>query len=61
MRYLEKAIDCLSFALGETIAAKPGKIVSGQEPVKTNEFLQALARVVDNQIGKNSLILILIS
>ena len=31
IRYLEKALDCVSFASGGVpLAAKPGKIVSGQ-------------------------------
>jgi len=50
IKYLEKAIDCISFALGENLNAKPSKIVSGQEPAKTNEFLQALAQVIDKKI-----------
>lgn len=56
IKYLEKAIDCISFALGENLNAKPSKIVSGQEPAKTNEFLQALAQVIDKKIGKKILI-----
>ena len=47
IKYLEKAIHCVAFASGETLAVKPGKIVAGQEPDKTNEFLQALARVIE--------------
>ena len=38
--------------MGENLAAKPSKIVSGQEPQKTNEFLQALAQIIDKKIGK---------
>ena len=30
MRYLEKALDCVAFASGMNLTAKPGKIVSGQ-------------------------------
>ena len=56
IKYLEKPIDCISFALGENLNAKPSKIVSGQEPAKTNEFLQALAQVIDKKIGKKILI-----
>ena len=51
IKYLEKVIDCVSFALGENLTAKPSKIVSGQEPQKTNEFLQALAQIIDKKIG----------
>ena len=45
-------IDCISFAVGQPLSAKPSKIVSGQEPQKTNDFLQALAQVVDKKVGK---------
>ena len=48
---MEKAIDCVSFALGVNLGVKPSKIVSGQEPAKTNEFLQAIAQVIDKKIG----------
>ena len=52
IKYLEKVIDCVSFALGEPVTAKPSKIVSGQEPHKTNELLQAIAQIIDKKIGK---------
>jgi len=52
IRYLEKALDCAAFALGgKPLTAKPGKIVSGQEPDKTNEFLQALASIIEQKIN----------
>ena len=41
MEFLGKLIDALSFSTGQTLSAKPGKIVSGQEAEKTNEMLQA--------------------
>ena len=53
IKYLEKVIDCIAFAIGEPLGAKPSRIVSGQEPQKTNEFLQALAQVIDKKIGKS--------
>jgi TRAF3-interacting protein 1 len=40
VRYLDKLIACIAIASGVALAAKPGKIVSGQEPEKTNEVLQ---------------------
>ena len=52
IKFLEKVIDCVSFAIGDQLGAKPSKIVAGQEPQKTNEFLQALAQVIDKKIGK---------
>jgi len=36
IRYLEKALDCVAFATGTPLTAKPGKIVSGQ--VKKNKI-----------------------
>ncbi|XP_023345382.1 TRAF3-interacting protein 1 [Eurytemora carolleeae] len=48
--YLSKIIDCLSLATDTNLQAKPGKIVSGQEPEKTNQLLQALANVIENKI-----------
>ena len=50
MKYIEKAVFCVSFAVGETLSVKPGKVVAGQEPEKTNEFLQMLARIVKEKI-----------
>ena len=50
LKYIEKAVFCVSFAVGETLSVKPGKVVAGQEPEKTNEFLQMLARVVKEKI-----------
>ena len=40
VEFLSKLIDALSFSTGQTLSAKPGKIVSGQEAEKTNEMLQ---------------------
>jgi TRAF3-interacting protein 1 len=50
MKYLEKAIFCVSFATGENLAVKPGKVVAGQEPEKTNQFLQMLAKVIESKV-----------
>ena len=50
IKYIEKAVFCVSFATGETLTVKPGKVVAGQEPEKTNEFLQMLARVAKEKV-----------
>jgi len=51
IRFLEKILTCLSFALVDSkLDARPSKIISGQEPDKTNEFLQALATIIDHKI-----------
>ena len=54
VEYLSKIIDCLSLATGQTLAVKPGKIVSGQEADKTNEMLQLLAKVISNRVNNNN-------
>ena len=55
IKFLEKLIDTLSFALGgPPLAAKPSKIVSGQEAAKTNEMLQALGKLVSRKIDTSS-------
>ena len=59
IKYLEKVIDCVTFALSENVSAKPSKIVSGQEPQKTNELLQGIAQIIEKQIGKIWLTLVL--
>lgn len=41
--YLQKIIDCVSFALGLKIQIRPSKVVAGLEPESTNIFLQHLA------------------
>lgn len=44
--FLQKAIDVTIMVTGENLAAKPTKIVSGHEPQKTNEFLQAISKAI---------------
>lgn len=50
VEYLTKIINCLSLATGQSLQVKPGKIVSGQEADKTNELLQLLATVINNNV-----------
>ncbi|XP_046846494.1 TRAF3-interacting protein 1-like isoform X2 [Xenia sp. Carnegie-2017] len=42
--FLQKAIDCLVFATGESLSVRPSKVVAGHEPEKTNEFLQLIGK-----------------
>ncbi|XP_035449909.1 TRAF3-interacting protein 1 [Spodoptera frugiperda] len=51
--FLNKVIFVLSKTTGKTIAAKPSKIVAGQEPEKTNELLQCLAQALDEKLSSD--------
>ncbi|XP_029936521.1 TRAF3-interacting protein 1 isoform X2 [Myripristis murdjan] len=42
--FLQKAIDVVILVSGESLTAKPARIVAGHEPEKTNELLQAIAK-----------------
>ena len=44
INFLVKLIRLTELVVGEEIDVKPGKIVAGQEPEKTNAFLQAMFR-----------------
>ena len=50
IKYLEKVIKCVSYASRKNLTVRPGKVVAGQEAEKTNELLQALANILDNNI-----------
>ncbi|XP_047136985.1 TRAF3-interacting protein 1 isoform X1 [Hydra vulgaris] len=50
LSFLQKTIDCLGFALGESLSVRPSKVVAGQEAHKTNELLQALGQVATKKI-----------
>ncbi|KAJ8723875.1 hypothetical protein PYW07_007855 [Mythimna separata] len=51
--FLNKVIFVLSFTTGKSLAAKPSKIVAGQEPEKTNELLQCLAKALDEKLSSD--------
>ena len=44
INFLVKMIRLTELVVGEEIDVKPGKIVAGQEPEKTNNFLQMMFR-----------------
>ena len=44
LRFLNKTIACVSFALQQPVAARAVKITAGLEPALTNDFLAALAQ-----------------
>ena len=35
---------------GKALPVKPSRIIAGQEPEKTNEFLQAIARAAQKKV-----------
>ena len=39
-----------ALVLGHPLPVKPSRIIAGQEPEKTNEFLQAIARAVQKKV-----------
>jgi len=39
-----------ALVLGHTLSVQPSRIIAGQEPEKTNEFLQAIARAVQKKV-----------
>lgn len=47
--FLQKAIDVTIMVTGENLTVKPTKIVSGHEPEKTNELLQAIGKAIVNK------------
>ncbi|XP_068602487.1 TRAF3-interacting protein 1 [Brachionichthys hirsutus] len=53
MTFLQKAIDAVMLVSGEPLAAKPGHIVAGHEPEKTNELLQAIAKCCLNKMSSD--------
>ncbi|XP_059418469.1 TRAF3-interacting protein 1-like isoform X2 [Carassius carassius] len=51
--FLQKAIDVVMLVSGETLAAKPARIVAGHEPEKTNELLQVIAKCCLNKLSSD--------
>ncbi|XP_076437465.1 TRAF3-interacting protein 1-like isoform X2 [Babylonia areolata] len=51
--FLQKAIDMVAAVTGQSVAAKPAKIVAGHEPERTNEFLQALAAAINANVDND--------
>ncbi|NWX22736.1 MIPT3 protein, partial [Aegotheles bennettii] len=51
--FLQKAIDTVVMVTGEPLAVKPARVVAGQEPEKTNEFLQAIGKCCLNKLSSD--------
>ncbi|MGH0125165.1 UNVERIFIED_CONTAM: hypothetical protein FKN15_032118 [Acipenser sinensis] len=49
--FLQKAIDVVIMVTNEPLSVKPGRIVSGHEPEKTNELLQAMGKCCLNKLS----------
>ncbi|XP_015116724.1 TRAF3-interacting protein 1 [Diachasma alloeum] len=56
LAYLTKLIDAMKLITGQELSVRPSKIVSGQEPLKTNELLQAIAKSLDKKISSSEAI-----
>ncbi|XP_012145171.2 intraflagellar transport 54 [Megachile rotundata] len=54
--YLTKLIEVVKLATGINLTVRASKIVSGQEPTKTNELLQAIGKALDKKISSKEAI-----
>ncbi|XP_016917707.2 TRAF3-interacting protein 1 [Apis cerana] len=51
LAYLTKLIDVVKLITGINLTVRASKIISGQEPTKTNELLQAIGKALDKKIS----------
>ncbi|CAL7948477.1 unnamed protein product [Xylocopa violacea] len=56
LAYLTKLIDVVKLATGINLTVRASKIISGQEPTKTNELLQAIGKALDKKINSTEAI-----
>ncbi|XP_078038048.1 intraflagellar transport 54 isoform X2 [Augochlora pura] len=56
LAYLTKLIDVVKLATGANLTVRASKIISGQEPTKTNELLQTIGIALDKKINSNEAI-----
>ncbi|XP_011863655.1 PREDICTED: TRAF3-interacting protein 1 [Vollenhovia emeryi] len=56
LAFLTKLIDVVKLISGANLTVRASKIVSGQEPTKTNELLQAIGRALDKKVSSREAI-----
>jgi len=49
--FLQKIIDVIIMASGESLKVRPSKVVAGHEAERTNEFLQALSMLITKKVS----------
>ncbi|ESO96423.1 hypothetical protein LOTGIDRAFT_159832 [Lottia gigantea] len=54
--FLQKVIDMVCLVTGKSLTVRPGKIVAGHEPEKTNELLQALAQAISKKVDNDEMV-----
>lgn len=50
LAFLTKLIDVVKLISGANLTVRASKIVSGQEPTKTNELLQVIGKALDKKV-----------
>ncbi|XP_065335550.1 TRAF3-interacting protein 1 isoform X2 [Cloeon dipterum] len=48
--FLQKVVSTIALVTGEKIQCKPSKVIAGQEPERTNELLQAIAKALEKKL-----------
>ncbi|XP_014488037.1 PREDICTED: TRAF3-interacting protein 1 [Dinoponera quadriceps] len=51
LAFLTKLIDVVKLISGANLTVRASKIISGQEPTKTNELLQAIGKALDKKVS----------
>ncbi|XP_026479206.1 TRAF3-interacting protein 1-like [Ctenocephalides felis] len=49
--FLQKTIEVVKMVTGKPLTVRPSKIISGHEPEKTNELLQAIGFAIENNLS----------